>query len=73
MIGYNIFEMDIMRNSSSLIGEDNTKLLFYDSYKYDKASYNVEEIFFGKPVILHQIRIIKAESNPHPKIKGMQR
>ena len=53
--------------------EDNTKLLFYDNFKYERSQFNVEEIFFGKPVLLQQIRILKPESNPHPKIKSMQR
>lgn len=67
--------MDIMKNinSASFAGEDNTKLLFFDNFKYEKNQYNVEEIFFGKAVSLQQIRILKIDSNPHPKIKSMQR
>lgn len=48
--------------------EDTSKLLFYDSFKYDKPQYNIEEIFFLKPVYLHQIRILKADSIPHSKL-----
>lgn len=53
--------------------EDNTKLIFYDCYKYDKSQFNVEEIFFAKPVHLHQIRILKADSVPHTKFKLVKR
>lgn len=52
--------------------EESSKLLFYDNFKYEKPQYNIEEIFICKPIILHQIRILKSESNPHPKIKSMQ-
>lgn len=61
-----------MKNTSTNM-EDNTKLLFFDNYKYDKSQYNVEEIFFGKAILLQQVRILKADANPHPKIKSMQR
>jgi len=64
--------MDLVKYSSSIL-EDNTKLLFYDNFKYEKSQFNVEEIFFGSPVLLQQIRILKTDSNPHPKIKSMQR
>ncbi len=64
--------MDLMKNTSTNM-EENTKLLFFDNYKYDKSQYNVEEIFFGKAILLQQIRILKADTNPHPKIKSMQR
>jgi hypothetical protein len=64
--------MDLMKNTSTNM-EDNTKLLFFDNYKYDKSQYNIEEIFFGKAILLQQIRILKADANPHPKIKSMQR
>ena len=39
--------MDMIKSMStnSLNYEDNTKLLFYDNYKYEKTQYNVEEIF----------------------------
>ena len=63
--------MDLIKYSNSL--EDNTKLLFYDNIKHDKSQFNIEEIFFGMPVLLQQIRILKTNSNPHPKIKSMQR
>lgn len=49
--------------------EDSTKLLFYESFQYNKCQYNIEEIFFSKPVYLHQIRILKANSSPHNKVK----
>jgi hypothetical protein len=67
--------MDLIKNIStnSINYEDNTKLLFFDNYKYEKTQYNVEEIFFGKAILLQQIRILKADSNPHPKIKSVQR
>jgi len=67
--------MDLLKNIStnSINYEDNTKLLFFDNYKYEKTQYNVEEIFFGKAILLQQIRILKADSNPHPKIKSVQR
>ena len=67
--------MDIIKSSSTLStsAEDNTRLLFFENYKNEKNQYNVEEIFFGKAILLHQIRILKADSNPHPKIKSMQR
>ena len=52
----------------NLINEINSKLIFFDNFSYDKAKFSTEEIFFGKPVYLHQIRIVKAESNPHPKV-----
>ena len=67
--------MDLMKNLSTISqsGEDNTKLLFFESYKNERSLYNVEEIFFGKAVHLHQIRILKPDSNPHPKIKSIQR
>ena len=64
--------MDLMKNMSASV-EDNTKLLFFENYKNEKNQYNVEEIFFGKAILLQQIRILKAEANPHPKIKSMQR
>ncbi len=64
--------MELMKNTSTNM-EDNTKLLFFDNYKYDKSQYNVEEIFFGKAILLQQVRILKADANPHPKIKSMQR
>ena len=51
--------MELYRNSNSLNYEDNTKLLFFENYKNDKSQYNIEEIFFKKPVILQQIRILK--------------
>jgi hypothetical protein len=53
--------------------EENTRLLFFESFKNEKNQYNVEEIFFGKAILLQQIRILKPDSNPHPKIKSMQR
>lgn len=57
-------------NNKKLISlEDNTKLLFYESFQYGKCQYNIEEIFFSKPVYLHQIRILKANSTPHTKVK----
>ena len=65
--------MELYRNSNSLNYEDNTKLLFFENYKNDKSQYNIEEIFFKKPVILQQIRILKPDSNPHPKIKSQSR
>lgn len=67
--------MEMMKNmsSASISGEDNTRLLFYENYKNEKNQYNVEEIFFGKAILLQQIRILKSESNPHPKIKSVQR
>jgi len=67
--------MDMIKSMStnSLNCEDNTKLLFYDNYKYEKTQYNVEEIFFGKSILLQQIRILRSDSNPHPKIKSVQR
>jgi hypothetical protein len=67
--------MDMIKSMStnSLNYEDNTKLLFYDNYKYEKTQYNVEEIFFGKAILLQQIRILRSDSNPHPKIKSVQR
>lgn len=65
--------MDIRKNIQSNIGEDNTKLLFFENYKNDKNQYTVEEIFFSKAIILQQIRILKTDSNPHPKIKSTQR
>lgn len=55
------------------VNEENTKLLFFESYKNEKNQYNVEEIFFGKPILLHQIRILKTDSNPHQKIKATPR
>jgi len=65
--------MEFLKNSSSLNTEDNTKLLFFENFKLDKSQYNIEEIFFQKPVLLQQIRILKSESNPHPKIKSQLR
>jgi hypothetical protein len=67
--------MDLIKSIStnSTNYEDNTKLLFFDNYKYEKTQYNVEEIFFGKAILLQQIRILRADSNPHPKIKSVQR
>jgi hypothetical protein len=67
--------MDMIKSMStnSINYEDNTKLLFYENYKYEKTQYNVEEIFFGKAILLQQIRILRADSNPHPKIKSVQR
>lgn len=53
--------------------EENSKLLFYDSFKNEKSQFTIEEIFFGKPVVLHQLRVIKAETNPHPKIRTQMR
>jgi hypothetical protein len=60
-------------NSQSNFSEENTKLLYYENYKNEKSQYNVEEIFFGKAILLQQIRILKVDSNPHPKIKSVQR
>ena len=60
-------------SSSSVSAEDNTKLLFFENYKNEKNQYNIEEVFFGKAILLQQIRILKVDSNPHPKIKSMQR
>ena len=51
--------------------EDNTVLLFFDNFEYQKVQYNIEEIFFNKAIILHQIRILKQDSNPHTKLKSM--
>lgn len=67
--------MDILKSSSNNIlnTEDNTRLLFYENYKNEKNQYNIEEIFFSKPIFLQQIRILKADSNPHTKIKSNQR
>ncbi len=65
--------MELLRNSTSLNMEDNTKIVFFENFKHDKSQYNIEEIFFQKPIILQQIRILKAESNPHPKIKSQLR
>ncbi len=67
--------MDLIKSMSvsSFNSEDNTRLLFYDNYKYEKTQYNVEEIFFGKAILLQQIRILRNESNPHQKIKSVQR
>ncbi len=67
--------MELIKNLSTLsqAAEENTKLLFFESYKNERSMYNVEEIFFGKAVHLHQIRILKSDSNPHPKIKSIQR
>jgi hypothetical protein len=67
--------MDLMKNQSttSTNVDDNTRLLFFENYKNEKSQYNVEEIFFGKAVLLQQIRILKTDSNPHTKIKSMQR
>jgi hypothetical protein len=55
------------------INEENTKLLFFENFKNDKSQYTVEEIFFSRAISLHQIRILKTDSNPHPKIKSTQR
>ncbi len=60
-------------NTQSTNLEDNTKLLFFENYQNEKNQYNVEEIFFGRAILLQQIRIVKTDSNPHPKIKSMQR
>lgn len=65
--------MELFKSSSTLNNEDNTKLLFFENYKNEKSQYNIEEIFFQKPIMLQQIRILKAESNPHPKIKSQLR
>jgi hypothetical protein len=65
--------MELMKTNMSSMIEENTRLLFFENYKYDKTQYNVEEIFFSKPISLQQIRILKPESNPHPKIKSMNR
>jgi hypothetical protein len=66
--------MELFKNSSSMNNNDeNTKLVFFDNFKYEKTQYNVEEIFFQKPIILQQIRILKSDSNPHPKIKSQSR
>ena len=67
--------MDLMKNMSmaSTNTDENTRLLFFENYKNEKNQYNVEEIFFGKAILLQQIRILKSDSNPHPKIKSMQR
>lgn len=65
--------MELYKNSSSVNLEDNTKLLFFENFKLEKSQYNIEEIFFQKPVLLQQIRILKVESNPHPKIKSQLR
>jgi hypothetical protein len=65
--------MEIRKNTQSMTGEENTKLLFFENYKNDKNQYTVEEIFFSKAIILQQIRILKTDSNPHPKIKSTQR
>ncbi len=64
--------MKLMKNTSSNM-EDNTKLQFLGNYKYDKSQYNVEEIFLGKAILLQKVRILKADANPHPKTKSMQR
>ena len=52
--------------------EDQTKLLFFENFSQPKPQYTIEEIFFSKAVLLHQIRILKSDSNPHTKIKSMQ-
>lgn len=54
-------------------GEENTKLLFFEHFISPKLQYNIEEIFFSKAIMLQQIRILKTDSNPHMKIKSMQR
>ncbi len=65
--------MDLRKNIQSMTGEENTRLLFFENYKNDKNQYTIEEIFFSKAIILQQIRILKTDSNPHPKIKSTQR
>lgn len=65
--------MELLKNSSSINLEDNTKLVFFENFKMEKSQYNIEEIFFQKPVLLQQVRILKSESNPHPKIKSQLR
>jgi hypothetical protein len=60
-------------NNVPPITEDASKLLFFESFKYDKAQFVTEEIFFGKPIYLHQIRLVKFDINPHPKIKAQPR
>jgi hypothetical protein len=57
--------MDLMKNmsmnsslSASGINEENTRLLFFENYKNEKNQYNIEEIFFGKAILLQQIRIL---------------
>jgi hypothetical protein len=65
--------MDLRKNTQSMTSEENTKLLFFENYKNDRNQYTVEEIFFSKAIILQQIRILKTDSNPHPKIKSAQR
>jgi hypothetical protein len=67
--------MELLKTTTSTkeINEENTKLLFFDNFKNDKTQYSVEEIFFSRAVCLQQIRILKTDSNPHPKIKSAQR
>lgn len=55
-------------NDKLQITESTSKLLYFDNILNDKAKFSTEEILFGKPIYLHQIRIVKFESNPHPKV-----
>ena len=65
-------KMDIDPVSSMSCQENETKLLFLETFSYPQSQYNIEEIFFSKAISLHQIRILKTDSNPHTKIKSMQ-
>jgi hypothetical protein len=65
--------MDPIKTTTKEINEENTRLIFYENFKNDRTQYTVEEIFFSRAINLHQIRILRTDSNPHPKIKSTQR
>lgn len=61
-------QQEVFINDKLQITESTSKLLYFDNILNDKAKFSTEEILFGKPIYLHQIRIVKFESNPHPKV-----
>lgn len=54
-------------------GEDDTVLLFLDSFVYPSQCFNSDEIMFKQPVTLQQIRILRPDSSPHPNVVAAPR
>ena len=61
-----------IQEDKAVEGEETT-LLFLDTLMHGSQSFNLDEIIFKQPVILQLIRIVKADSNPHPNLKHLPR
>ena len=60
-----------LRGPTYMLG---TTLMYFDNVVHHHGMlFNTDEIIFKQPVLLHQFRIIKADSNPHSNLKHLQR